>query len=296
VRKSPVFLLIAFSAALFMGCEKKPVAEVNGEGITRKMLELKIEERIREHKERGAVSVDRTALRPAVLEQMISETLLLQGARAANVAVPDEDVQREIHGMSQRMGEEKFAKRLTDRSLTIEEFTAIVRENLMKERFAEGLFSADDITGEEMLRFYKDSPRPFIKPESVNVRFIQTSFKLDAEALMKKLNKRSDFDRVADAAEEKGHTVSNYGWASPGMFSPEISDALRKLKPGGYGGPYKGREGYYIFMLKKRQKERPKTFEEASDEIRSLLLQKKRAAAVLHWVSAKRKQAAIVIN
>lgn len=289
-------MLVAFSAAFLIGCEKKPVAEVNGEGISRKMLELKIEERVREHEERGAVSVDRTALRPAVLEQMISETLLLQGARAANIAVPDEDVQKEIHGMSQRMGRERFEQRLSDRSLTVEEFAVIVRENLMKERFAESLFTADDITGEEMLRFYRESPRPFIKPESVNVRFIHTTFKLDAEALMKKIKKRSDFDRVSDAAEEQGHTVSNYGWASPDMFSPEISDALRKLKPGGYGGPYKGREGYYIFMLKERQKERPKTFEEARDEIRSLLLQKKRAAAVLHWVSAKRKQAAVVIN
>ena len=107
----------------------------------------------------------------------------------------------------------------------------------------------------------------------------------------------SSFDAVADdLTKEKKAFSTDYGWVNPAVFSPAISLAIQGLDVGTYGGPYKGKNSFFLIRVKEREKEAIAPFEEVKSDIKTLLLQQKRQAALAHWVADKKKIAKIEIN
>ncbi len=292
-----IVLLLAVFLVLSVGCQKKPAAVVNGAEISQKAFKWHLNERIKGHEARGT-AINEPALRDAVLDQLISEKLMFQGATEKGITVSKEDVNAEMDRIRQRMGQEAFTKSLRESSLSVDAFRDIVRENLVVREFVLSLASDEDMTDEYIKEFYQASPTPFLVPESVHLRFIQTVTEEQAEEIMKELNAgKVDFDTMADRlSEKKQATVSDYSWANPDFFRPEIAQALKEIKEGEYGGPYAPAKGHYIFRIKEREHERAKTLDEASAEIKAMLLTKKRQSMVNHWISEMKKTARIVRN
>jgi len=287
-------VLIVLSAT---GCRKKPAAVVNGEEISRKVLEWNLNLRISEHRARGA-AINEPALRSAVTDQLVGAKLLAQGASKEGLSVTPDEVEAEVRRITQRLGEEEFKKSLRRVSMSMDEFNQMVRGNLLADKFALSLASEEDITDAEVEKFYKESPTPFLQPESVLIRFIQTATREQADDIMKELKEKNiTFDKLADRlAENKAATVSGYSWATPAFFRDEIARALVSIEKGRYGGPFKAKDGYFIFMIKDRQHERAKTLEEAKGDIRKMLLAQRRESALAHWLAETRKAAEVVIN
>jgi foldase protein PrsA len=292
-----IVLLLAVFLVFSVGCQKKPAAVVNGAKISQKALKWHLNERIKGHEARGTV-INEPDLRDAVLDQLISEKLLSQGATKQGITVTNENVSAEMDRIRQRMGQEAFTKSLRDSSLSISEFKDIVREKLVVRAFGLSLASDEATTDEDIKEFYQTNPTPFLVPESVNLRFIQTATKGHADELIEELNAgKVDFDTMADKlSEKKQATVSAYSWANPNFFRPEIAKALKEIKEGAYGGPYVAAQGYYIFRVKEREHERAKTLDEASAEIKAMLINKKRQAMLTHWIAETKKTAKIVRN
>lgn len=288
----PFLFILMFSA-----CQRKPVAVINGDEISNNAFNHIVKERLKEHQVRGA-KADTDALRRAVLDQVIVEKLMVQAAGEKNITVSEAEVEAEIEAVKRRKGEDAFKKSLREDALSMEEYRKIVSDRMIASRFVDAIVSPDSITGKEIAAYYKESPTPFLKPESVNVRFIQTDSVDRADAVLEELKKKkTDFDALAERlSEEKKAVVSEYGWTSPHFFSPDIADALKDIKEGRFGGPYQGKDGYYIFKVRKRQRQRVKSLAEAKDEIKALLLEEKRQAAVAHWAATRRSAAIIVIN
>lgn len=286
-----LFVLVCF----FPGCQKKPVAVINDEEITEKIFNRYMKQRVKEHKAQG-VTVSRTALRESVLQQIIVDKLLFQGAKEKNITVTDAEVDREVALARKMLGEKAFMEDLKEDSLSIEEFKNIIREKLAVRKFVESIIP--DIPDEEIRDFYKNSPTPFLKPETVHVRFIQTSTEATAKAILKEMEEENiGFDEMAEKlAKEKRAVVSTYGWTRSSFFSPKIAAALKKLKAGTHGGPYKGKDGYYIIRVKQRQEQGVKSLDEARGEIKNILLNRKRQMAVGHWIAKRKQTALIVIN
>lgn len=289
--------LLMFALA---ACEKKPAAEVNGVKITNEMVDRFMQESMKEHQAQGA-AVSGSALRDAVVEQMIAEELLLQGAKEAGVAVTDEDVKKDIEATKTRFGAEELAKQLAQRKMNEVEYAKRVKDRMMKTKFLDTLVPADSVTEKDMKDFYKKTPMPLMKPASVNIRFIQTATEEEAKAALKEIEKagKNGFDKIADKmGREKTATVpGGYGWTSPTMFGADFAKPLMELKPGSHGGPYKGsKEGYYIIRVKERKSEVPKSFDEAKSEIKNMILDQKRSMEAIHWVAKKKKDSKIIIN
>lgn len=297
MKRLMVLLLAAFTLVSATGCQRKPAAVVNGAEISRKVLKWNLDRRMGEHKARGAV-ITEPALKTAVLDQLVAEKLMAQAAKEQGMTVDDKALEVEVHRITQRMGEEEFKKSLRDASMSEVEFREMVREKLLAAKFAGSLVGEDDVTEEEVRKFYKESPTPFLVPESVLIRFIQVPTKDQADEIMKELTEnKTPFDELADRLDEnKAAIVSGYSWATPAFFRDEIADAFRSIGEGEYAGPFKTKEGYFVFMIKERQHERAKSFEEARDDIRRMLLEKRREAALAHWLAQTKRTADIVIN
>lgn len=294
--KIPVAIMILFLAVALAGCGKKPAAVVNGEKISAEALDKRVQMRLKAQRAGGA-RVDEAELRSAVLELMVADALLRQGAKEAGIAVPEEDVLRNVDRIRRSIGDARFQQWLTAKSLTPEELSNLTRTRLMKEKLADSLVSKGDVTEEETRAFYESNPAAFAVPETMQLRFIQVAPREEADGLMKTLKAgKEDFDALADRLlKEQKAMVSGYAWASPGMFSPEISEGLRAIKTGSFGGPFGGKGGYFIFRVKDRKKAAQKSFEEAREEAGAGVLRQKRAEALLTWVSEKKKTSDIKI-
>jgi parvulin-like peptidyl-prolyl isomerase len=289
-------ILIAIMATFASGCSKKPAAEVNGAEISNNALEWHFIQRVNQHIETGAV-IKKQALRNAVLEQLITQKLLYLGAVEKGIAADDHELEIALHGITQRMGGEDFERRLRKASLSRDEFAEMTRQNLAADKFATALKDENPVTDDEVKDFYQSSPTPFLTPESVNIRFIQTMTRGQAEGLVKEIGKGKDFDKLADKLlEETKAVVQGYSWVNPDFFSAEIAEGLKDLKKGRVDGPFKSKDGYFIFRVKNRKHARVKTLEEASEEIRNMLTEQRGRAAVAHWIAEKKKTVNIDIN
>ncbi len=103
-----------------------------------------------------------------------------------------------------------------------------------------------------------------------------------------------DFDAMGEKLKaENRAVVSDYGWARPDFFKGAIADALKELKEGEYGGPYKGKDGFYLLRVKQREPESVLPYEEAKDQIKALLISQKRQAMMAHYIEEKRKKSDI---
>lgn len=296
MRKLAIVLFI-FSVALSSGCQKKPAAEVNGEKISEEMLARQVDARTRQFQAQGT-AINALDLRSSVLEQMIAETLILQGAREAGITVSDEEVAVHVGSIRDSMGEEAFNRTLQNDSLSVEEFSALIRDRAMKEKFAVALVDESAVTEEDAKNYYAQKKDAFTEPASVQVRFIQVPTLDEANSVLDPLKKgKESFDQAADRLQEQGIAqVSGYGWTKPAAFSPEIRDALLSVKTGSFGGPYEGMGGYFIFRVKDRREQRARSFEEARDEIMAGLLRQKRSMALIQWVTERKNTANIVRN
>lgn len=290
-------ILAVLGMAAFVGGCARPPATVDGKGISRERVDLHMKDRLQQHKLQKA-SVDEKKMRDAILQELIGEQLALNEADAKGIKITDAEVDKEIDQLRKKLGEEQYQKALKDKGLTNETYRSRLREKMILTRFIESFVKTDAITDQELSDYYKNSPKPFLKPAQVNMKIVEFQSEAAANAAAAEIKKtQTDFDEYAKKLDtEKKASVTDYGWASPDFFSPSMAASIKMLKEGQQGGPYKGQTGFYLVRVKEKRNEGIAPFEEMKETIRTTLLQQKRGDAYMQWLEQKRKTAKIVIN
>ena len=288
-------LVLTAGLLITAGCSK-PAATVNGKKIDKATLDLHLKEKVQEHKMQN-VAIDKEKLREAVLQELIGEKLVLEEAATQGIKVSDEEVNKEIDAIKKSIGDEQFSKALKEKEITLDALKKRTKEKMVMSKFIEGLVKEDAVTADEIQDYYKDSQKPFIKPSRVFMSMIEFDTEAEARAVVEDMKKNKiEFDAMAKKlSNERKTAVMDYGWVSPDFFSPAMSNAIKNLKDGQYGGPYKGQKGYYLIRIKEREPESIAKFDEVKDSIKNMLLSQKRQAALAHWIEQKKKVSKIEI-
>lgn len=284
-------------AALVMGGCARPAATVDGKGISREKIDLHMKDRLKEHKLQNA-AVDEKKMRAAILQELIGEQLVLNEAAVKGIIIADAEVDKELEQLRKKMGEEQYQKALKDKGLTPESYRGRLRERITFTRFLETFVKPEDVSEQELLDVYKNSPKPFLKPAQVNMKIVEFQTEDSAIAAAAEIKRtKADFDEYAKKLDsEKKASVTDYGWVSPDFFSPSMASSIKMLKEGQQGGPYKGKAAFYLVRVKGVQNESIAPFDAVKESIRATLLQQKRGEAYTQWLEQKRKSAKIVIN
>ena len=302
-KKGVLFVISMLLVFSFVSCSKKkeqkgPAAIVNGEEISMKDFQTRLKQRLEFHR-KTAEKVDEKRIKNAVIQEMISEKLLVAAAKDNGIEVTDEDVQKAIDNFIKAQGKDKLDAYLKKWNISEDKFKEQVRNQLMINKLIKKLVPDDSITDKDMKEYYKNAKKPLMKPERVEVKLIQVMTKEEADKIKQELDKKKDFDRIGEELKKqknKGTVVSNYGCIEPRLFSGEIGDALKNMKEGEVGGPFKGKEGYYFLKIRKREKKRPMSFEEARDQIKRILLNQRRQAMRAHLIEERKNKSKIIIN
>ncbi|NOX20992.1 MAG: hypothetical protein GXO99_07020, partial [Nitrospirae bacterium] len=219
-------LLSVFSCSQGPDKKQMPAAVVNGEEISMESFQKRYKQRLEFHR-KTASKVDEAELKKAVINEMISEKLLLDAAIEKGIEVNDEEVNKAIEQFKKREGKnlQEYLKRW---NISDEEFKNEVKKQIMINRLLAKLVPEDSVSEDDIKEYYKNSEKPLIKPERVEVKLIQVLKEEDAKKAMEEIKRGKDFDELGEILKkQKKAVVTGYGWVQPKFFSGEIGDALK---------------------------------------------------------------------
>lgn len=214
-------------------------------------------------------SVSEEGARTAVLDDMIAQVLLADGARTAGIALDDAGLQARVDALVQKLGgQDKLAAWQSANGYDDTTFPVALR------RAADASLMTDKIAG--------DVPRT---AEQVHVQQILMKTESGANGITRELGAGADFDTVASRIDPV--TRGDLSWFPRGyIFEPLVEDAAFALKVGEFSGVIKTAVGYTIIKVLERDPARPLT---------SGALQALQEKAVQDWVANARASASIVM-
>lgn len=205
------------------------VATVNQQEITLPQYQRAL---MRRQMEMNAA--DPAALQAEVLDQLIDQALIEQGAVAQEIAISDEEVLVELQLNIELAGSaEAWEQWLAINGYTPDEFLQTLRSTLVTNRLR------DVITGD----LSGDVPQ-------VHARHILVKTPEDANGLLARLQGGEDFATLAQQFSLDETTRANggdLGWFTrEELLVPPLADAAFMLQPGQMGGPVATTLGYHI--------------------------------------------------
>ena len=210
----------------------KLVAKVNGEGITLPEFEQAL---ARKQQEVDAASPD--ALRSDVLNQLIEERLILQGAQTQSMNVSDSEVETELQGQIQAAGGDAgWQAWLKINQYTAEEFPQVLRVSLVSNKVRDTLTA--DLEG---------------NVKQVHARHILLRTESDAKDILTKLSGGEDFASLAaqysqdETTRERG---GDLGWFTQDeLVTPQLAQTAFSLQAGQIAGPVATELGYHVIQV-----------------------------------------------
>ncbi|MCX7840642.1 MAG: peptidylprolyl isomerase [Anaerolineae bacterium] len=205
-------------------------------------------------------------LKLQVLEQLINDVVIAQQAEYQAVRVTDDDVNKRLAEMLQDAGGvEKLNEYLTKNQMTLSDFCAQLRSNLVSEIMFNRITSAFPTVAEQ-----------------VHVRQILVSTPATAQTLRDRARRGEDFAALAKqySLDETSKTNGgDLGWVPRGVLDPRLDAVIFDLPVGQVSDVITTNFGYHIVQVIAKDKARPLPPE---------LLQDQRQRAFLEWLKVVR--------
>jgi parvulin-like peptidyl-prolyl isomerase len=287
------------------------VARVNGQGIGKAQFEAEAARDI-ERQLRGRESPPpgiEQRIRETVLRRMIDDAIVAQKAAALGVAVKDEEIEGRYREFAARFPTEEGLKDALARTRnTPESMKADLRRNLLRDRIADKMSGAVEVTEPEVARFYENNRARYTEKERVKasrvlVRVADPSAPADkakaraqAASLRAQANLRAtDFAALARRASQGPEAArgGELGWIERGVMAGEFDGAVFPLAAGAVSPVIETRAGYEIVKVWEKSPRRERPLADVRDEIRRELEEGKRAERRRDALAQMRKEATV---
>jgi peptidyl-prolyl cis-trans isomerase C len=241
---------------------------VNGEGISKAEFEAELARFKAAEKALGKNPSDKDATQN-VLDDLVGQILLAQGAKAAGFVLDDGEIQQRIDKLTAQIGgAEALTKWETDHGYTAESFHQALRRTIA------AAWMRDHIAAEV--------PK---STEQVHVQQILLYNEDAAKNVMSRLQAGTDFNALAALYDP--NTRGDLGWFPRGyLLEPEVEQAAFSLQAGQTSDVIASGVGWHIIKVLERDPDHPLSPDAY------LALQSK---ALTEWVAQQRQQSAIVL-
>jgi parvulin-like peptidyl-prolyl isomerase len=285
-------LAVILGAAACGAAVAQPVlaARVNGVGISHEVLDRQFEELLRERKlhiARMNNPAKAKSMKREVLDNLIRIELLWQEARAADLVVTDEELDRAIAEVRARFRTpDAFLRRIEQSGYNEATYREHTRKVLSGDRFAERIVAREvRITDDDVEAFYAVNPKLFRREEQLKARHILAAAQASApaeqraqarkkiEALVTRARGGEDFDALArhhsdDATRQWGGELDPFSRADVPKAFAEAAFALR---PGQVSGVVETPAGFHVIKVEERIPAASVSLQEARERIREYL-------------------------
>ncbi len=329
------FLLFIFYVSLCFvawgsACRPKAPAKpenvavtVNGVGITETEVQALVQPELDKIAAKAAQLPPEFAeqyeeqVRQWALEKLISEQLLDEQVKEAEINVTEEEVisqVREILADQQPpLSLEQYRERLKEIGRSFDEYKKEFRKQLGYQKLMEPQWADEiNVTEDDARKYYSENPKQFEIPEQVRASHIlikpdisdpnidpneaKATAKAKAEDLLKQITEGADFAELAktNSGCPSGAKGGDLGFFGKGQMVAPFEKAAFQLKPGQLSDIVETKYGYHIIKVTDRKDVSVVLFEQTRDEIIKGLVRKKQAEFIKEYIQSLKDKAHIV--
>jgi len=241
---------------------------VNGEGVTLVEFDAEVARYTKSQDTLGKTITSEDATK-SVLDDMIAQVLLAQGAHANGFSLDDAALQARIDALvAQIGGADKLAAWQSEHGYSDQSFRLALRRGAesawMRDKIiAEVPSTAEQVHAQQILLYNQDT----------------------AQSFLTQLNGGADFDELASRADPL--TRGDLGWIPRGyLLEPKIEEAAFALEAGGHSDVIATDVGFHIVRILERDPARPLS----PDALLAL-----QELALKNWIDQQRQQSTIVL-
>lgn len=300
------------------------VAKVNGEPITEAEVEERIQVKYGPHLKKMAaqspqlLAQQKKMWRQGVVQELITESLLQQEAREADISVTEqeamEEIERQLSNMPTPMTIEQYKNIVVSQGGDFEAQKALIRRGMTFQKLLEKRDVVDANVGEaEVKTYYEEHPQEFETPETVQASHILISTqptdpnvdpneakaqaKEKAETVLKQVREGGDFAALATEHSScpSSQRGGDLGQFPRGKMVEPFDKAAFALEIGEISDLVETQFGYHIIKLTDRQEASTVPFEEAREGIAEKLSREKKTEAARQYVAKLREDAEVTL-
>jgi peptidyl-prolyl cis-trans isomerase SurA len=257
----------------------------------------------------------RDKLRAQVLDEMISEQLMIEAAEEANLeeitAKEIDEVIRETKA-EHKLDDATFQQALAAQGYTMAQYRTNIRRQLTRVRAMKNLVAPKvNVADEEIRAHYDQLARRSDVVSEVQLAHILIALPerpTDAE-LGAARAKAADIVTRARAGEDFAKLAAQYsddtatkdtggdlGWVQRGTLDPAWETRVFAMEANEVSGPATGPRGLEVFRVAEVKKSEIKPFDQLKDQLRGELQQRAMQKATQTWIEGLRKRAYVEVK
>jgi peptidyl-prolyl cis-trans isomerase C len=290
-----------------------PVAEINGEPISRADFEKTLSEVF------GAMGLQPSMLpaeQQSLLYRQFIEDLIVDrliDAAAANTEVTDAEVDEELSKIAQQYGsQERLAEELSSTGQTIDDFKTRMKRLLRQRKWMDAQTpEAAAVTDTEVEKFYNENINEFAQPEVVRASHILIRVEEDADEatvaekqkqaadLAAKAKAGEDFAALATEFSEDPTAKQNAGdlnFFPKDRMVPEFAEAAFAAEVNSISEPVRTQFGWHVIKVTDKKAAQTLPLAEVKEDIAEYLKDGQKQKAVEGVIANLRSQAQVKIH
>lgn len=251
-------------------------------------------------REETSASKDQSDLEIIILDQLIEDVLVEQGAKEEGVKVSENDIQEEIAKLKKRFpSNEEFHRTIAQQGMTLEDLKKTIRKQLLVAGLEKILMGRIAVSDEEIRSFYDKNIDLFIQPKKVALADILVRDEELALFIRASLEAGADFAEMAKAYSADFRTRGkggDMGFVTVEDLEPMLEKSAFHLNAGEISEVIETDDGFHIIKVLVRVPGKETSFEMAKDNIRIFILKEKASDAFSLWLESRRVDTKIEIN
>jgi hypothetical protein len=243
-------------------------------------------------------AVDGEAAR-RVVDQLVARALILTWAEENGVRVGGEEVSGRLELIRADYGARGFTSYLQSQDLTLDGFTAVIREDLVVEAAIEAaVVGKVSVSYDDVVAFYNVHGAEFEAPAEYHIKQIIADDKTKAEEALAKLEYGATFEEVARevSMSPDRHMGGDVGYTTLEAVPAEVAAVVAKLPPGQVSGVIETPYGFEVVKVVGVREARRKPLTEVRTEIEDRLRTEREDDVYTAWLAGLKKNAKISVE
>jgi peptidyl-prolyl cis-trans isomerase C len=284
------------------------VARVNGQPVTKVDFDRLVKNI---EAGRGPIPAEkRDEVLRAVLDQLITYSVLKQEAASRKLDVSEADVEAQVAEMQKRFPTEaEFNKALVARNTTVAQLKADARVDMAINKMMEAEVTGVAATDADAQDFYAKNPDKFKQGEQARASHIlvkadekadeatKKAARAKIDGLLKRVKAGEDFAALAKENSDDGSAAQggDLGFFPRGQMVPPFDQAAFALKPGEISDVVTSQFGYHIIKLAEKKDASMVPLDEVKPRVMEFLTQQKKQEKVDALIAEAKKRAKIEV-
>jgi peptidyl-prolyl cis-trans isomerase SurA len=246
------------------------------------------------------------------LRELIDQSLLVQRGKDMGVNVEPEVIKKldQIRVQNKLDSMEELEKAVSTQGINWEDFKDNIRKGLLTQRvISQEVGSHITIAKEEILKYYNDHKKEYVRPEQIGLREIEVStegkkdtdlpdLKKKAETALKRVKDGEDFGEIAKRFSDSSTAKQGgfLGVYKRGELSKELEDIVFKMKKSDLTDVMDTKQGYLVLQVLEHYDEGEQPLTKVENEIMDKLYTERMEPALRTYLKTLREQSYVVIK